>query len=333
MGTPVGRQSPVDASANHKVLYTPMAPPLLYTIGNWLWMDANNNGIADTGEKGITGVVIRLLLCDTVGANCTTALQTDGLTSVADVMTVNGSCQFGNVPENTAGQTYRVQVRSINFVSDSSGKRPLYGTLSSSPGTWENDFSAGSDNHDHGVAVTPTGVSPYLDNPTTGILSRPFSLTGWINTVPFYMLDFGFVAKSVSTAPDLVLIKTVDVSSVTKGNRLTYTIQASNVVGSGSVLSRPVIFDTLPTGMTAVLSVTATGWNCSSSTATRVLCAYAGALPVLGGSNLGSAVVFQVNVGTSTATGSVTNTANITHITGEPSFTNNTSSATVKVNP
>jgi uncharacterized repeat protein (TIGR01451 family) len=332
-GTPVGRQAPVDASANHKVLYTPAAPPVLYTVGSLVWMDPNNNGIVDSGEQGVSGVIVRLLLCDAAGANCATALQADGLTPVADATTVNGNYQFTNVPANTAAQTYKVQVRSINFVSDSSGTRPLYAANSSAPATWENDFTAGSDNRDHGVAVTPTGVNPYVDNATTGILSNPFSLIGWTNTVPFSMLDFGFVAKPVATAPDLVIVKTAGAASVTKGNRLTYTLAASNAPGAGSLLSRPVISDTLPAGMTAVLPITATGWSCSSSTSTRVLCSYTGALPVPGGSNIGSPIVFQANVGTSTATGSVTNTANITQISGEPSYTNNTSSVTVTVNP
>jgi len=332
-GTPTGRNVPVDASANHEVPYTVLAtPPPLYTIGNMVWRDANNNGIQDAAELGISGVQVRLLLCDVAGTNCATAPQADG-TPFADMVTVNGAYQFINVPQNTADQTYRVQVRSINFVSDSGGTRPLYASDSSAPATWEADFTAGSDGHDHGVGVTPQGVNPYVDSALTGILSNPFSLLGWPDATPFNQADFGFVAKPIAVAPDLVLVKTAGASSVQRGNRITYTLQATNAVGSGSVIKAPVVSDTLPTGMTAVLPITASGWNCAASTTKLVLCSYTGALPVVGGSNIGAAIVFQANVGATRPLGPVTNTATITKMTGEASLTNNTSAVTVNVTP
>ncbi len=42
------------------------------SIGDYVWKDANNNGIQDTGELGVQGVIVQLLSGTTVVATDTT---------------------------------------------------------------------------------------------------------------------------------------------------------------------------------------------------------------------------------------------------------------------
>lgn len=69
------------------------------TIGDYVWHDANTNGIQDANEYGILGVVVELLNSQS------TVLQTD-------TTDVNGKYQFTNVLNGT----YKVRLAASNFV-------------------------------------------------------------------------------------------------------------------------------------------------------------------------------------------------------------------------
>ena len=321
-GVPEGRQQPVYASANLVMPYQAVTPPNLYTFSSRVWNDSTQNGVLDAGETGIEGVVIRLLLCDASGNNCVQAKQADGVTPIPDqTTTASGNYLFGNVPENAANQSYRLSVMQANFRSDSNGTKPLYGWLSSdvddtAPFPW-------TPNRDQGIGTTPDA--------SNGILSRSFSLIGQSNGATFANLNFGFVKKASASAPDLMLTKQASVATVSPGGTFTYTLAASNKVGAGDLKTRPTILDTLPAGMTATLPITATGWNCSASTAQQVRCSYTGILPLSGGGSLGNAIVVTVTAPASP--GVVNNTATITKLPGEVSYTDNSATATITVGP
>jgi uncharacterized repeat protein (TIGR01451 family) len=324
-GKPVGRREPLDASGNHVVPYQPTPAPV-YTVGNRVWLDADNNGVMGQTETGIDGVVARLLRCTDAAnvATCAQARYEDDSPIADQVTAAGGYYQFADVPEN-AGQFYRVQVLPLNFKSDGNGTKPLYGAISSQ--TDAANFQ--NDGRDQGIGSTPSA--------TNGTLSRGFDLST-VGTTTFEPVDFGFVRKTVTTAPDLVITNTASAPTVSRGGTLSYTLQASNAVGAGSLTKAPVITDTLPSGMTVATgwpSVQPTGWKCTVGSTRRTLtCAYLGALPIAGGGQLGGEIVIPVGVGASTATGvPLASTATITKLTGEPSFTNNTATATVTVNP
>jgi uncharacterized repeat protein (TIGR01451 family) len=230
-----------------------------------------------------------------------------------------GLYQFANVPETTLGYPlYRVQVLPVNFTSGSTGARPLYGADSSSADAA--NFAA--DGRDQGIGTAATA--------TTGVWTQPIDLLS-VGASAAANIDFGFVAKVTSTVPDLVVTKSASAPTVARGGQVTYPLQASNAVGTGTLTRNATVLDTLPAGMTAVLPVSATGWNCAASTTARVSCTYNGSLPLAGGNTIGSPINVLVNVGGSTPLGSVTNTATITKLSGEPSFTNNTATAVVTV--
>ena len=68
-------------------------------IGDFVWHDANANGIQDTGEKGIAGVIVELLQ----GTTVTTTKTTD----------VNGYYEFANLSNGT----YGVRVAASNYAT------------------------------------------------------------------------------------------------------------------------------------------------------------------------------------------------------------------------
>ncbi len=80
-------------------------PPTLYTLGDRIWHDTNENGEQDTGELGIANVKMELL----IGSTLAEATMTDA----------NGIYTFTNLPAGT----YNVQVAATNF----NGSQPLDG--------------------------------------------------------------------------------------------------------------------------------------------------------------------------------------------------------------
>ncbi|MFZ4701394.1 MAG: hypothetical protein ACOYMG_15190, partial [Candidatus Methylumidiphilus sp.] len=286
----------------------------------------NDNGTYEPalGEKGINGVVLRLLLCDANGSNCVQASDANG-TPIADRATAGGGAyQFTDVPMNDAGKAYQLQILPLNFRSDSNGTKPLYGAVSS----YVDDTSAfpWANNYDQGIGITAS--------PVNGILSRTFDLRT-LGTTAFGNADFGFMISTLATAPNLEITKAAGSPSVNPGDTLTYTLQAGNVVGAGSLITRPTVLDVLPAGMTVAAgwpAVQPYGWQCVVGAGRRqVACKYTGPLPLAGGASLGVAI--QVPVVAPLSTGAVTNTATITKLPGETSYSNNSASTTVTVRP
>jgi SdrD B-like domain len=91
--------------------------PELVALGNFVWNDADNDGVQDAGEAGITGVIVELFAA---GANPATA------TPVATATTdANGNYFF----DNLAPGDYVVHIPSENFVTGA----PLAGMISCLP--------------------------------------------------------------------------------------------------------------------------------------------------------------------------------------------------------
>jgi len=137
-GQPADRSSPISATGNHVEPYIASISTNLYTIGNLVWRDANNNGVYNPGTGGDTGidnVTVRLLRCDTNGANCVRAVNPNGETLTPDMLTAGcGLYRFSSIPETSVAgfyTTYKVQVLPANFLTDTSGQRALYGGSSS----------------------------------------------------------------------------------------------------------------------------------------------------------------------------------------------------------
>lgn len=137
-----------DANANLTVdfgLYVP------FSLGNRVWLDANNNGQIDGGEAGIGGVLVELYL-------------TDGLTRTGSTVTdAQGYYRFDGL---TAGD-YMAEVSPYNFITDTEyANGVLLHYLSSTPDA--GSPNADSDSRDDGVGRTPSS--------NTGIRSQPLTL-------------------------------------------------------------------------------------------------------------------------------------------------------------
>ncbi len=112
------------------------------SIGNWVFADANNNGVRDSGENGIPGVVVKLFVADGSGNPAGSALQ-------ATTTDANGNYRFDDL---VAG-AYVVVVDAAGSGS------ALAGYLTSTGHTA--DLTLAGDLMDHGLD-TPLGTGSVL---------------------------------------------------------------------------------------------------------------------------------------------------------------------------
>ena len=124
----------------------PPVPPVVISLGNTVFEDANNNGKFDATEKGIASATVTLL--NSVGGTVGTQL-TD----------VNGNYRFNNL----APGKYTVQVTTPGGLISSTG------TVGSLSGPFEPGVSDNTDNVDHGTTSGATATTTViLGNPTIG---------------------------------------------------------------------------------------------------------------------------------------------------------------------
>ncbi len=148
------------------------------------------------------------------------------------------------------------------------------------------------------------------------------------------------IVNTVVKAADLVMTKKVTNASITSGDNGEFVLAVSNnsIANNpnvGPLFAAPIptvtVSDNLPAGMTAQLPITATDWDCSSSTSTQINCIYTGVLPVVAGSPVGGEIAITV---LTPAPGTYANTATVT-VTGqaESDDTNNSATTQLTVNP
>ncbi|HPM80594.1 MAG TPA: SdrD B-like domain-containing protein, partial [Candidatus Anammoximicrobium sp.] len=95
------RQQSRDAQ-NRRLILEPLEDRrLLASIGNFVWSDDNANGVQDSGEPGVPGVLVRL-----IGGGADFVIGTSDDTTSATTTDSNGFYQFGSL---TPGTQYQVQ--------------------------------------------------------------------------------------------------------------------------------------------------------------------------------------------------------------------------------
>lgn len=163
------------------------ASPATVEIGNLVWLDANNNGVAEANEAGIAGVLVELWIDESGDGNKDTKLAdttTDG----------DGHYAF-------SGLTVRTYF--INIPAQYASDQPLAGLASSTPSNPNPDDDG--DNDDNGVGpqsasggvmsgavvLTTTG-EPNNEVVRTGQTERDASPSGTPDGASNLSVDFGF---------------------------------------------------------------------------------------------------------------------------------------------
>ncbi len=167
------------------------------SIGNLVWNDVNDNGIKDSTESGIAGVVVNLYRGGVSGTPLATVTTDAG-----------GSYRFANLPPRP---DYMVQVAASNFIM---GSGPLARMISSTgqeiATSKLDDGTASSDNGDDNTNSAVVGVATpaFALSATTSPLNSGTE-TGYNNTVDDrdgdaagdMTIDFGFRVPAAGSCP------------------------------------------------------------------------------------------------------------------------------------
>ena len=181
-------QGTVDARANMTVDFGIYVPR--YTLGNLVWDDFNNDGLATVGEAPIAGVTLQLLMDDPADpGTLIPAVDADGA-PVADQLTgTDGLYEFTNLLEGTY------------VVCIPTGQTPLAGLKTS--GTPNPTAGDDTDGDNNGVAQPdgtfksgPVVLGPLSSEPTNEVdglaLGTPDQDTTTGDALHNWSVDFGF---------------------------------------------------------------------------------------------------------------------------------------------
>ncbi len=226
-----------------------IVPDMKYRIGNLVWKDDNDNGIADAGEAGIGDVTVNLL--DSTN-NVIATTKTDA----------NGKYAFEGL---TAGK-YRVAIPTPNTQAALSGLKSSDAGEEASPDT-------NGDNNDNGVTtdatlgllsgeITLEETPAEPENETLRTDNSDDDNDAWPDIASNYSIDFGFFVAPNEPKTDLQLTKTVDKTNVKPGDTVVYTLTLSNE-GAADATSVQVT-DKLPPRLVYVSDDSAGAYNATS---------------------------------------------------------------------
>ncbi|MBL7816022.1 MAG: gliding motility-associated C-terminal domain-containing protein [Saprospiraceae bacterium] len=253
-----------DANTNLTVdfgIYKPTPLPTL-SIGNLVWLDANNNGIKDATETGLSGVKVILYNAGNNG------IKGGGDDFIVDslITDVNGNYLFAGLNEGS----FYVKLTGLpsNLVS-STGDGPYDADNS---GAFEPSTEGDVNERDHGTGMIGTGMvmsnvvvlTRYAEPTNDGDTDSNTNLT----------VDFGLYTPGIQPVFDLALTKKLAPRPrgvvVNNGNVVRFDITVYN---QGNVDAYDVkITDYVPTGLqfttaanTAALTGNANNWQADST--------------------------------------------------------------------
>ncbi len=198
-----------------------LTPVTTYSLGNRVWLDSNDSGTIDGGERGIGGVVVNLY---PVTGGVPSATPSRILTTDA-----NGYYLFDNLP---AGD-YIVEIPASNFGAGA----PLAGLHSSTPDETnpnadvdsnDNGIGAGSGTVRSGIVTLGPGTSEPIGEGDLGPQGTGIAADDHSNLT----VDFGFVGVPANNpAPirlDPTIVKLVDPAFAQPGEDVRWTIVVTN---------------------------------------------------------------------------------------------------------
>jgi uncharacterized repeat protein (TIGR01451 family) len=226
-----------------------IVPTLKYRIGNLVWKDDNDNGIADAGEAGIADVTVNLL--DSTNKVIATT-KTDA----------NGKYAF----EGLAAGKYRVAIPTPNTQAALAG-------LTSSDAGEEASPDTNGDNNDNGVTtdaslgllsgeITLEETPAEPENETLRTDNSDDDNDAWPDIVSNYAVDFGFFIAPNTPKADLELGKAVDKTTAKHGDTVVYTLTVTNK--GVDAASGVAVTDQLPAGLSYVSDDSAGAYNAST---------------------------------------------------------------------
>jgi uncharacterized repeat protein (TIGR01451 family) len=234
-GSTAGGTAAADNEDNLNVdfgFWAPAPAIATYNLGNRVWLDINHDGLRDSGEPGIDGVVLELLdaTLTPTGASATTA--------------GGGYYRFDDL---VAG-SYAVRVATTNFTTGA-----LVNRISTNPDAAsanndidDNDDGAGTAASAQSSLVVLGPIEPTTDaDRTAGDAALPDASTN-------LSVDFGFVG-----VVDVGITKGVGTPTPATGETITYTLTITN--HSVTNVSDVSVSDVLPAGLSGV-SASGDGW-------------------------------------------------------------------------
>ncbi|WP_028490236.1 SdrD B-like domain-containing protein [Thiothrix lacustris] len=213
--------------------------PALHSIGNRVWIDANNNGVADIGESAVSaGVKLDLKNASGGVLNTTT---TD----------VNGRYLFSGLDAGS----YQVCVSADNFAASAV---LAYYTASTGKTPVPKADTDNTDGDDNGSDDTANGLCSDLVTLGTDEPTGEMSATGndgadgqgTPDTHSNLTVDFGIVPPMVVKKADLSLTKTANPTSVKRGDKVIYTLTVGNAGQDDATGVK--VKESLPAGVTWV---------------------------------------------------------------------------------
>lgn len=266
------------------------------SLGDLVFRDTNNNGVADPSEPGIANVTVELYE-DTNG----NGVYNSGTDTLVTTTTTSGSGNYRF--DNLLAGDYIVVIPLANFNAGG----PLAGMTTSTGNDPSPDPDDDVNGDDNGSALTLVGVVSQAITLATG--TEPTN-DGDNDDNTNFTLDFGFVPNV-----DVSVVKTGTPATVLAGDQITYTLTVNN--GGPAAADNVVLTDILPVGTTFV-SVTSSQGTASNLSGT--VTANLGTIAA-GGSATVTLVVAALSSLADNAT--ISNTVNVTSDYLDTDLTNN----------
>lgn len=281
------------------------------TVGNQVFRDANDNGVLDAGESGISGVTVRLHEDTNLNGSYDDGVDQQVATTTTDV---SGNFTFTNL---LPGE-YISFIPISDFATNSD---PLFGFFSSNNGgAFEpapDPDTTETDSDDNGTLIAGVGVATAAYTLTSA--GEPIT-DGDADTNTNLGIDFGFANQI-----DVEVSKSASVSTVSAGDQLTYTITVTN--NGPTSAENVVVVDDLPDFMTFVSSTTTGTLTQTGNSSGEIQVDFAS---IASGASETITLVVAVPA-TQAATASVTNSVTVTSDGQETDNSNNTATADVAI--